>query len=196
MLKFIFCTAILCALYTVELSVITNLFMPIAKFNWKRTIIYGGILILVCADLIYKQGMSSNTWYIILIALILNNLFHEGKLKVRICTFFLTYAISDAGQTIIRILINRIYLRIGYKANNFITGDFLIYIGTLFVAICVSCYLKKEIMYQRKEEHYEELSWINCIGLSLMSIIYTSIFQFLCRSYLNKEKVVINVTVK
>lgn len=29
-------------LYTVELCVITNLFMPIAKFTKKRTIIYGG----------------------------------------------------------------------------------------------------------------------------------------------------------
>lgn len=192
MLKFICCTLVLCALYTVELSVITNLFMPIAKFNWKRTIIYGGTLILVCADLIYIQGMSTNTWYIILPALILNNLFYEGKLKIRICAFFLTYAISAAGQTVVRILINRIYLRIGYEANNFITGDFLIYIGALFVAVCVSCYLKKEIMYERKEGDYDDLSWASCIGLSLMSIIYTSIFQFLCRSYLNKEKVVIS----
>lgn len=192
MLKFIFCTVILCSLYTAELCIITNLFMPIAKFNRKRTIIYGGILTLVCADLIYIQGMSSKTWYVILPALILNNLFHEGKLKIRICTFFLTYAISDAGQTVVRILLDRIYMRMGYEVERFITGELLIHLCTLIVAIGVSLVLKKEIMYQRKEGHYNDLSWMSCVGLSLMSIIYTLIFEFLCNSYLNKEKVVIS----
>ncbi len=84
--------------------------------------------------------MSSNTGYIIMSAFILNNLFHEGKFKIRICTFFLTYVISEAGQTVIRILIDRVYMRIGYESVSFITGDLLIHVCTLGVALGVSLF--------------------------------------------------------
>lgn len=191
MLKFIFCTLIICSLYTGELFVITSLFMPRAMWQWKSIVIHGVILACIYARLIYVQGISisDNVWYIGLTAFVINNLLHEGKLKTRIWVFFMTYAISVGGEGIVSILLDKLYNAIGYTGTGFITDDVLPHLCAFGVAVGVSRLLKKEILYQRNIRDYDALSWPKCIGLSLISIIYAVVFNLISLMYIYQENV-------
>lgn len=188
-IKFILGTCIICSLYTGELCVITDLFMPRGKWQFKRVIEHGIILGSIYSYLIYKFGMSDDLWYVGLGAFILNNLLHQGKLKVRIWVFFVTYAISVGGEGIICILLDQLYTAVGYEGTSWLIDDVIPHFGAFLMAIGVSSLLKRTPLYQKDLEVYNDLSKLKSIGLGLIGIIYAVVFNMISIMYIYGEHI-------
>lgn len=188
-LGFIFHTLIICMLYTGELFVITDLFMPHAKWRLKRSIGYGGILLALYSYLVYRYGISDDLWYVGLSAFVINNFLHDAKLKTRIWVFFIAYAISVGGEGIVCILLDQLYIAVGYEGTSWVLDDVIPHLSAFLVAVGVSSLLKKTPLYHEELESYNDLTKLKVMGLALIGIIYAVIFNTISIMYIYEENV-------
>lgn len=194
-LGFIFRTLIICTLYTGELFVLTDLFMPHAKWRLKRGLGHGVILLALYSYLIYKYGMSDDLWYVGLSAFVINNFLHEGKLKTRIWVFFVSYAISVGGEGIVCILLDQLYMAVGYEGTSWILDDVVPHLSAFLVAVGTSSLLKKTPLYHKNLYIYNDLTKLKVIGLALIGVIYAVIFNTISIMYIYEENVQLASTV-
>lgn len=194
-IEFILHTLIICMLYTGELFVITDLFMPHAKWRLKRSLVHGVVLVVIYSYLGYRYGISDDLWYVGLSAFIINNLLHEAKLKTRLWVFFISYAISVGGEGIVCILLDQLYNAVGYEGTSWIVDDVIPHLSAFLVALGVSNLLKRTPIYHEKLDVYNDLTKLKVIGLVLIGIIYAVIFNTISIMYIYGDNVQLASTV-